>query len=214
MTAKCSDTGRKHGNVEYSEVQKPVIVELYLVVFTGRDARCERRAPASLGDGDDWARGPGGAIPKGLLKQPKDNRKLGAGLRRGSVLLFKLHQFVTIASVISMQTLVLPVPMVALALLCSQAVTFADVAPDPKDPQYQKTGEQRRTYKFPGTDEVIGYHLYVPSKWNKNTKLPLVLVLHGGSLTAEAPFERADGILAKTAEQHGYILAGVLGYRP
>ena len=106
---------------------------------------------------------------------------------------------------------------VALALLCAQASVFGasvGVAPDPKDPQYQKKGEQSRTYLFPGTDERIPYHLYVPSKWNKKTKLPLVIVLHGGGQTAEKPFEHGDGVLAKVAEQRGYILAGVLGYRP
>jgi poly(3-hydroxybutyrate) depolymerase len=106
--------------------------------------------------------------------------------------------------------------MVTLALSCSQVVFGAatNVAPDPKDPQYQKTGEQSRTYKFPGTGETIPYHLFVPSKWNKKAKLPLVIVLHGGGQTADKPFEHGDGILAKLAEQRGYILAGVLGYRP
>src|ERR1700722_13096047 len=106
---------------------------------------------------------------------------------------------------------------VAVAALCSQASVFAasaGVAPNPKDPQYQKTGEQDRTYTFPGTDEVIPYHIYVPSKWNKKTKSPLVIVLHGGGQTADKPFMHGDGILAKVAEERGYILAGVLGYRP
>jgi predicted peptidase len=103
------------------------------------------------------------------------------------------------------------VPIAALALL---SVAAAEVAPDPSDPQYQKTGEQSRTYLFPGTDERIPYHLYVPSKWNGKTRLPLVIVLHGGGQSADKPFEHGEGVLAKTAEQRGYILAGVLGYRP
>jgi poly(3-hydroxybutyrate) depolymerase len=101
-------------------------------------------------------------------------------------------------------------------LLLSQmafAVELPKLSPDPKDPQYQKKGEFDRTYTFPGTDEKIPYHLYVPSKWNKSTKLPLVIVLHGGGQTAEKPFEHGNGILAKVAEQRQYILAGVLGYR-
>ena len=60
--------------------------------------------------------------------------------------------------------------------------------PDPKDPQYQAKGDQKRTYAFPGTGESIPYHLYVPMKWNKNTKLPLVVVTHGASQPADAPF--------------------------
>src|SRR5437762_10076289 len=97
----------------------------------------------------------------------------------------------------------------SLALLCAAGMFAAD-----NDPLYQTKGEQSRTYVFPGTDERIPYHLYVPSKWTKNTKLPLVIVLHGGGQTADKPFEHGDGILAKVAEQRGYILAGVLGYRP
>jgi predicted peptidase len=101
------------------------------------------------------------------------------------------------------------------ALLILIAFTArAQVAPDSKDPQYQKKGELSRQYKFPGTDEMIPYHLYVPSRWNKTTRLPLVIVLHGGGQTESKPFEHGDGILAKVAEQRGYILAGVLGYRP
>jgi predicted peptidase len=106
--------------------------------------------------------------------------------------------------------------LACMALVGSSIVLAADaaVATDPSDPHYQAKGEQNRTYEFPGTGERIPYHLYVPSKWNKGVKLPLVIVLHGGGQTADKPFERGDGILAKVAEQRGYILAGVLGYRP
>jgi poly(3-hydroxybutyrate) depolymerase len=105
--------------------------------------------------------------------------------------------------------------VITLAMLHSPAgLVAADVASDPNDPQYQKKGEQNRTYLFPGTSERIPYHLYVPSKWNRETKLPLVIVLHGGGQTEDKPFQHGDGLLAKIAEQRGYILAGVLGYRP
>jgi poly(3-hydroxybutyrate) depolymerase len=87
-------------------------------------------------------------------------------------------------------------------------------APDPKSPQYQGKGEQSRTYEFPGTGEMIAYHLYVPSKWSPSVKLPLVIVTHGASQPSTAPFNRpvADPTLAKTAEEHGYIVAAVTGY--
>jgi predicted peptidase len=94
------------------------------------------------------------------------------------------------------------------------AALAADVAPDRNDPQFQKTGEMTRTYSFPGTGERIPYHLFVPKKWNARATFPLVIVLHGGGQTEGKPFEHGDGILAKVAEERGYILAGVLGYRP
>jgi predicted peptidase len=85
--------------------------------------------------------------------------------------------------------------------------------PDKKDPQYQAKGDQKRTYVFPGTDEKIPYHLYVPMKWNKNTKLPLVIVTHGAGQPSDAPFVRGDGALGKLAEERGYIVAAITGYK-
>ena len=87
-------------------------------------------------------------------------------------------------------------------------------APNAQDPKYQSKGEQDRTYTFPGTTEMIPYHIYVPMKWDKNTKLPLVIVTHGASQPATAPFMRptTNPTLAKTAEERGYIVAAVTGY--
>jgi poly(3-hydroxybutyrate) depolymerase len=86
--------------------------------------------------------------------------------------------------------------------------------PDAKSPQYRATGEQDRTYTFPGTGETIPYHVYVPSKWNANARLPLVVVTHGANQPATAPFQRpmTDPTLAKAAEARGYIVAAVTGY--
>jgi poly(3-hydroxybutyrate) depolymerase len=105
------------------------------------------------------------------------------------------------------------------AILCLTPVSAAlaqiqPPAPELKSPQYQTRGEQDRTYTFPGTGESIAYHIYVPMKWNTNTKLPLVIVTHGASQPATAPFQRPmdDPTLRKTAEQRGYIVAAVTGY--
>jgi len=86
--------------------------------------------------------------------------------------------------------------------------------PDPAGSQYQAKGEQDRSYIFPGTDERIPYHIYVPNKWDRNTRLPLVIVTHGASQPATAPFQRpmATPTLAKTAEARGFLVAAVTGY--
>jgi poly(3-hydroxybutyrate) depolymerase len=86
--------------------------------------------------------------------------------------------------------------------------------PDPKSPQYRATGEQDRTYSFPGTGESIAYHLYVPTKWTRASRLPLVVVTHGANQPATAPFQRpmTNPTLAKAAEARGYIIAAVTGY--
>lgn len=85
-------------------------------------------------------------------------------------------------------------------------------SPNPNDSKYQARGENDRTYTFPGTSEQIPYHIYVPSKWNKNTRLPLVILTHGANQPATAPFVRGNGALAKAAEQRGFITAAVTGY--
>ncbi len=87
-------------------------------------------------------------------------------------------------------------------------------APNPQDPKYQSKGEQDRTYTFPGTTEMIPYHVYVPMKWDKNTKLPLIILTHGANQPATAPFQRpmASPTLAKMAEERGFIVAAVTGY--
>jgi len=96
----------------------------------------------------------------------------------------------------------------------ARAQTPAAPQPDPSSANYQATGEQDKTYTFPGTDEKIAYHIYVPTKWTKTTKLPLVILTHGANQPPTAPFQRpmANPTLAKTAEERGYIVAAVTGY--
>src|SRR6185503_9813822 len=104
---------------------------------------------------------------------------------------------------------------VAMLLLFVSGAVFAQAPqPNPADPKYQSKGEQERSYVFPGTDEKISYHIYVPMKWDKNTKLPLVILTHGANQPATAPFQRpmANPTLAKTAEARGFIVAAVTGY--
>lgn len=104
--------------------------------------------------------------------------------------------------------------LIAAIVLPAGLVTAQAPQTDPKDAQYQAKGDQKRTYSFPGTGESIPYHLYVPMKWNKNTKLPLVIVTHGASQPADAPFQRGDGALGKFAEERGFIVAAITGYKP
>src|SRR6187549_689023 len=86
--------------------------------------------------------------------------------------------------------------------------------PNPSDPKFQSKGEQDRTYTFPGTSEQIPYHVYVPMKWDKNTRLPLIVLTHGANQPPTAPFQRPmqNPTLAKMAEERGFIVAAVTGY--
>jgi poly(3-hydroxybutyrate) depolymerase len=104
--------------------------------------------------------------------------------------------------------------MLLLALVSAAAAQTASPVPDPKAAQYQAKGEHDRTYTFPGTGESIAYHIYVPAKWDRSTRLPLIVVTHGANQPATAPFQRPmnDPTLAKTAELRGYLVAAVTGY--
>ena len=107
------------------------------------------------------------------------------------------------------------VALATIALVGSAAAGYAQAPkPDPKSPNYQAKGEQDKSYVFPGTTESIAYHIYVPQKWTRNTKLPLVILTHGANQPATAPFQRpmADPTLAKMAEERGFIVAAVTGY--
>jgi len=102
----------------------------------------------------------------------------------------------------------------AMVLLMVSAAVGQAPQPNTADPKYQSKGEQDRAYTFPGTDESIAYHIYVPAKWDKSTRLPLVVLTHGANQPSTAPFQRpmTNPTLAKTAEQRGYIVAAVTGY--
>jgi len=107
------------------------------------------------------------------------------------------------------------VVLVVLLMLVSLGTAVAQAPqPNPADPKFQSKGEQDRAYTFPGTAESIAYHIYVPMKWDKNTRLPLVILTHGANQPSTAPFQRpmANPTLAKTAEQRGFIVAAVTGY--
>jgi poly(3-hydroxybutyrate) depolymerase len=106
------------------------------------------------------------------------------------------------------------VALFVVALAMARAANGQTPQPDPRSPQYRATGEQDRSYTFPGTSESIPYHIYVPTTWNASKKLPLVVVTHGANQPATAPFQRpmTEPTLAKTAEARGFIVAAVTGY--
>ena len=104
----------------------------------------------------------------------------------------------------------------ACVALVANAVDAQTASPQPNanSSNYQAIGEQDKSYVFPGTDEKIAYHIYVPMKWSKTTRLPLVVLTHGANQPPTAPFQRpmANPTLAKTAEARGLIVAAVTGY--
>ena len=88
------------------------------------------------------------------------------------------------------------------------------VAPNPKDPLYQSKGDQHRAYLFPdGNGVIVPYRLFIPSKWTKEQQLPMMVILHSGN-SVDVPFERGNAVLARVAQERGYIVLSPQGYGP
>jgi poly(3-hydroxybutyrate) depolymerase len=96
-------------------------------------------------------------------------------------------------------------------LAAAQAV--AATAAAAKDPFSGRTGDFRRHYLLETAKEILPYRMYVPSSYTGSKKYPLIVALHGLGGTEDAFFDNYGRTLPPLAEQHGYIVAGVLGYR-
>jgi predicted peptidase len=101
-------------------------------------------------------------------------------------------------------------PYVMAAVFCTPGI--AATAADAKNASPLPKGDLRLAYAFPETGETIPYRLFVPSKWNKNTKLPLLVYLHAGD-NIDFPYVRGNNALLRAAEERGYIVLTPNGYR-
>ncbi len=58
------------------------------------------------------------------------------------------------------------------------------------------------------------YRIYVPTRWDGKSSLPIVLFLHGAGANESTYLDIAGGLLEKLAEEHGYIVVSPLGFTP
>jgi poly(3-hydroxybutyrate) depolymerase len=96
-------------------------------------------------------------------------------------------------------------------LTAAEAVATAVKAK--KDPFAGRTGDIKRHYMLDAANEIIPYRTYIPTTYNGSKAYPLILALHGLGGTEDAFFDNYERKLPPLAESHGYIVAGVLGYR-
>jgi poly(3-hydroxybutyrate) depolymerase len=69
---------------------------------------------------------------------------------------------------------------------------------------------QKRTYDFKEAGKEMEYAVFVPSKYDKAKKMPLIVALHGLSSNPQQIL-RYPGFTT-LAEKHGYILVAPMGY--
>lgn len=76
------------------------------------------------------------------------------------------------------------------------------------------TGDQHRDYVFAPTGQQMPYRIYVPTRWDAASALPILLFLHGAGANENSYLDLAGGLLAQLAEKHGYIVVAPLGFSP
>ncbi|MCK4293462.1 MAG: hypothetical protein KAY65_09720 [Planctomycetes bacterium] len=100
------------------------------------------------------------------------------------------------------------------ALVLTVAGQFALASPQEKTqkkPASEVTfGIQKRTYDFKEASKDMEYALFVPSKYDKAKKWPLVVALHGLGSNPQQII-RYPG-LTQQAEKHGYLVVAPMGY--
>ncbi|MEP6778244.1 MAG: PHB depolymerase family esterase [Gemmatimonadaceae bacterium] len=95
----------------------------------------------------------------------------------------------------------------------ARAEAIAAAVKAKKDPFAGRTGDFKRHYMLDAANEIMPYHLYVPTTYKANKSAPLIIALHGLGGTEDAFFDGYGKVLPKLAEQNGYIVAAPLGYR-
>jgi poly(3-hydroxybutyrate) depolymerase len=105
-----------------------------------------------------------------------------------------------------------PVLQVSTALLALSLATLVSAQEPPKKEPAKapSSGTQKRTYDFKEAKKEMEYALFVPSKYDKDKKTPLMIALHGLGGNPQQMI-RSRG-LTEQAEKYGYIVAAPMGY--
>jgi predicted esterase len=93
------------------------------------------------------------------------------------------------------------------------AEAIAAAAKAGTDPFAGRTGDMKRHYLLSAANEIMPYHVYVPSNYKADTSVPLIIALHGLGATEDSFFDSYGRKLPELAEADGYILITPLGYR-
>jgi poly(3-hydroxybutyrate) depolymerase len=101
---------------------------------------------------------------------------------------------------------------VANELAAAEAVAAAARAG--RNPFAGKSGDFERHYVLEGAGEIMPYRVLVPKSYNAARPSPLIIALHGLGGTEDSMFDQYARRIPELAEQHGYLVAAPLGFRP
>jgi predicted peptidase len=82
---------------------------------------------------------------------------------------------------------------------------------NPGGAQWRAKGDQHRSYRFAEANTDAPYRLYVPTNWDGQAKLPLVMFLHGSGSDENTYVDANNKQMVNLAQQRGYILVAPLG---
>jgi predicted peptidase len=80
--------------------------------------------------------------------------------------------------------------------------------------QLRAKGDQHRNYEFPAAKKAMGYRLYVPITWDGQSRLPLIVMLHGAGSDENRYMDSNNKQIERLAEKHRYVVLSPLGYSP
>lgn len=84
---------------------------------------------------------------------------------------------------------------------------------NPQSTQWRAKGDQRRTYRFAAAGADLPYRVCVPSGWNGQAPLPLVMFLHGSGNNESSYLDQDNKLMVRLAEEHGFLLVSPLGHQ-
>jgi predicted peptidase len=102
------------------------------------------------------------------------------------------------------------IPFSRLMLAAVACLFFWSAALQAQDKKDTQARIQKKTYDFKEAGKEMEYALFVPSKYDKEKKTPLVVALHGLFSTPQQIIRYPA--LTDQAEKHGYIVVAPMGY--
>jgi enterochelin esterase-like enzyme len=92
-----------------------------------------------------------------------------------------------------------------------QIAESQQLAKDAAGSEQRAKGDQHRKYYFPAAKAEMPYRLYVPTTWDGQSKLPLIVMLHDAGADENRYMDMNHQQMLRLAEQHGYVVVSPLG---